>query len=82
MDHVRQRVQNNSEKIQCSVIVNNYQMGMDSFIELLHEVSHSHKNNRAAHNATEPEHSPRNEDMYSTRAHTNNREQSDWIQGL
>jgi len=39
-------------------------MGIDSFIELLHEASHSHKNYRAAHNVTEVERSPRNEDMY------------------
>ena len=77
MDHVRQRVQTNSEKTQCPVIVNNYQTGMDSFIELLREASHSHKNYRAAHNATEAEHSPRNEDLY-TRTH----QQSDWTQGL
>jgi hypothetical protein len=44
--------------------VNNYQTGIDSFIELLHEASHSHKNNRAAHNETEAERSPRIEDMY------------------
>jgi len=50
------------------VIVNNYQTGTDSFIELLHEASHSHKNNRAAHNATEAEGSSRNEYMY-TRTH-------------
>ena len=44
-------------------------MEIDSFIELLHEASHSHKNNGAAHNATEAERSPRNEDMY-VHAHT------------
>ena len=42
-------------------------MGIDSFIEFLHIASHSHKNNRAAHNATEAERSPRNEDVH---AHT------------
>ena len=45
--------------------VNNYQTGIDSFIELLHEASHSHKNNRAAHNATEAERSPMNEDVHT-----------------
>ena len=39
---------------------------IDSFIELLYKVSHSHKNNRAAHNATEAERNPRNEDMYTS----------------
>jgi hypothetical protein len=48
--------------------VNNYQTEIDSNIELLHEASHSHKDNRAAHNATDAERSPRNEDMY-TRTH-------------
>jgi len=47
------------------VIVNNYQTRIDSFIELLHKASHSHKNNRAAHNVTEAERSPVNEDMYT-----------------
>ena len=46
--------------------VNNYQKGIDSFIELLHEASHYHKNNRAAHNTTEAEHNPRNEDMHTS----------------
>ena len=53
--------------------VNNYQTGTDSFIELPHDVSHSHKNNRAAHDATEAERNPRNEDMYThknTHTHT------------
>ena len=49
--------------------VNIYQTGIDSFIELLYVAGHSHKSNRAAHNATEAEHSPRNEDMY-THTHT------------
>ena len=64
----------NSEKTQCPVMVNNYQTGIDSFIKLLHEASHSHKNNKAAHNVTEVEHNPRNEGVH---AHTNNQEQSD-----
>ena len=48
--------------------VNNYQMGIDSFTELLHELRHSHRNNRTARNVTEAQRSPRNEDMY-TRTH-------------
>ena len=64
------------------MIVNNYQTGTDSFIELLHEVSHFHKDNRAAHNATEAEGSPGNEYMYT---HTHTHQQSGAItltQGL
>jgi len=57
------------KKTQCPLLVNNYQTGIDSFIELLYEASHSHKNNRAAHNETESEHSPRNEDMYTPTHH-------------
>ena len=49
------------------MIVNNYQTGIDSFIELLHEANHSHKNYRAAHNVKEADHSPRCEDVH---AHT------------
>ena len=41
---------------------------IDPFIELLHEASHSHKNNRAAHNATQEERSPSNDNIY-TRTH-------------
>jgi len=47
------------------VTVNNYQTGIDSSIELLHEAGHSHKNNRAAQNATEAERS-----KTCTHAHT------------
>jgi len=54
------------------VIVNNYQTGINSSIEPLHEVSHSHKNNRAALKATKAERSPRNEDMH-TRTHQQSR---------